>query len=303
MKLTQAAALFAGCGLASAATTRRDTSLFRRWDYDVCLNDCTLRDVPIPDKDNFQLPLENNWSEQCPPTFIGAWDAPTAVSRVCLEFSGPFVVFNFAPFPGHVTKTAKVSWKLMGNMLDSTRWDSPPPTATVDCQPAPTGDHFVCKVPFVDILHKPVSTSTKDLLAGMCPNGDREGLGFYLAFSGTVSAPGSNQDIPFKQQYPCKPGARTTDRKCTKWDTNYDYFSISYRCSKCRVDPCPSCTNTSSDSNNCGACGNVVSFKRMLCLDHNCSQKPSASPVQPAHQVPVFAPTLASLLATGNAQT
>jgi hypothetical protein len=63
------------------------------------------------------------------------------------------------------------------------------------------------------------------------------------------------------------------------------------------------CSDTSSDSNNCGACGNVVSPKRMPCLHHNCSPKPSASPVQPAHQAPVFAPTLASLLATGNART
>jgi len=243
MKLTQAAAIFAGCGLASAATgsftSRRDTSLFRRWDYDVCLNDCTLRDVPIPDKDNFQLPLENNWSEQCPPTFIGDWDAPTAVSKVCLEFSGAFVVFNFAAFPGYVTKTAKVTWKLMGNMLDSSNWSSPPPTATVDCEPAPIGDGFVCKVPFAEILQKPTSTSIKDLLTGMCPNGDREGLGLYLAFSGTVLAPGSAVEIPFKQQYPCKAGARDTNRQCTEWNTDYDYFSISYRCTKCNVAACP----------------------------------------------------------------
>jgi hypothetical protein len=274
MKLAQAAALFAGCSLASAATgslrSRGDTSLSRRWDYDVCLNDCTLRDVPIPDKDNFQLPLENNWSEQCPPTFIGAWDAPTAVSKVCLEFSGPFVVFNFAPFPGHVTKTARVTWKLAGNVLDTIHWSLPPPTATVECEAAPSGGSFVCKVPFAEILQKPSSTSTKDLLAGMCPNGDREGLGFYLAFSGTVSAAGSDEEIPFKQQYPCKPGARTTDRKCTQWDTTYDYFSISYRCSKCRVDACTpttcasgtacsgQCRDLTSDNNNCGACGNAV---------------------------------------------
>jgi hypothetical protein len=99
----------------------------------------------------------------------------------------------------------------------STRATGPclPPTATVECEAAPSGGSFVCKVPFAEILQKPSSTSTKDLLAGICPNGDREGLGFYLAFSGTVSAAGSDEEIPFKQQYPCKPGARTTDRKCT----------------------------------------------------------------------------------------
>ena len=67
--------------------------------------------------------------------------------------------------------------------------------------------------------------------------------------------------------------------------------------------PSSACGDTSSDSNNCGACGNVVSSKRLPCLHHNYSQKPSASPVQPAHQAPVFAPTLARLLATGHART
>ncbi|KAG7287657.1 hypothetical protein NEMBOFW57_007170 [Staphylotrichum longicolle] len=70
-------------------------------------------------------------------------------------------------------------------------------------------------------------------------SGDKEGLGLYLAFSGTVLTPGFADEISFKQHYPCKTGARDTNRQCTEWNTDYDYFSTSYCGTKCNVATCP----------------------------------------------------------------
>ncbi|KAK3387777.1 hypothetical protein B0H63DRAFT_509500 [Podospora didyma] len=232
------AALLASASLASAGrsfSSRRSLGLFKRWDYDVCLNDCTLAGVPIPDKDNLQLPLENNWSEQCPPIYIGPYDAPLATSRVCLDFVGPYVYFNVSAFPGYSTKSATVTWKLKGNAIQPSGWSSPPPTTAITCSPAAVGDDYICKLPFSDILGVSPTTSITNLLAGMCPNGDREGLVFYFEFSGTVQSTGGPLET-FNQQYPC---TTRQDRTCTAWDTSYPYFELSYRCSKCNVSPCP----------------------------------------------------------------
>ncbi|KAK4038615.1 hypothetical protein C8A01DRAFT_47814 [Parachaetomium inaequale] len=148
-----------------------------RTGYDVCENDCTLRGAAFPDKHTLQLSLENNFSEQCPPIYIGDANAPTASSRVCLDFVGPNVYFNFESFPGYSYKDAAVTWQLMGSTPS-------PPTHSLTCGPSPSGDGLLCKLPFSDILGTSPATPIKDLLAGMCPNGDREALGLYLEFSG-----------------------------------------------------------------------------------------------------------------------
>ncbi|KAH6847206.1 hypothetical protein B0I37DRAFT_397483 [Chaetomium sp. MPI-CAGE-AT-0009] len=148
-----------------------------RTGYDVCENDCKLHGVAYPDKHTFQLSLENNFSEQCPPIYIGDANAPTASSRVCLDFVGPNIQFNFEPFPGYSYKNGAVAWQLMGSSPSA-------PTNNLVCGPSASGGGLLCTLPFADILGTSATTPIKDLLSGMCPNGDREALGFYLRFSG-----------------------------------------------------------------------------------------------------------------------
>jgi hypothetical protein len=134
-------------------------------------------------------------------------------------------------------------------MIKPETWSAPPPPCTgeISCTPNASGDGgLVCKLPFSDILSVPPTTSTRDLLAGICPNADREALGFYFQFSGQVRCDEDSKISSLHQQYPCK--SRDSNRQCTAWDTSYDYIEVSYRCSKCNVSPCPgSSTTTSTD--------------------------------------------------------
>ncbi|KAM7200369.1 hypothetical protein V8F20_005346 [Naviculisporaceae sp. PSN 640] len=214
MKLTTT--ILAGAGLASAAVPHPRPvlgrmSLSKRWDYDVCSNDCSLRNVPMPDKNNFGLPLEGYWSEQCPPLVVGAYDSPDA--------------------------SAVVTWKVKGVVGEPSTWTQPPPTTNLVCD-----DEFKCKLPFSDILGVPSTTPLRDLMAGMCPLNDREAFIFYLQLSGVVEPVGGGPAVPFVQQYPCT--SRNGDRQCLAWDTSYPYIEMAYRCSKCEVAACPSSTST-----------------------------------------------------------
>ncbi|KAK4167212.1 hypothetical protein QBC43DRAFT_286138 [Cladorrhinum sp. PSN259] len=246
MKLHQGVALLVCSQLAWAAdinstfSTGEKGPIQKRLDYNVCHSDCSLHGVAFPDINTLQLPLEDFFSERCPQTYIGRYHKPTATSNVCLDFSGQFLTFTFAPFSGYTTKLAKVHWKLAGNLLYPNLYSSPPPDHTIECEPEHNGD-FVCKVSFVDILGISGSADLKHLLHGMCPNGDREGLNLYLAFSGTVVVPAyPHKEIHFQQEYPCQPGARDRFRQCTSFNHHYNYIQVSYRCSKCDVTPCPS---------------------------------------------------------------
>ncbi|KAK3989989.1 hypothetical protein QBC44DRAFT_395521 [Cladorrhinum sp. PSN332] len=248
MKWNQGVALLACSRLAWAAdvnstsATGEKDPIKKRLDYDVCHSDCSLHGVAFPDKNTLQLPLEDYFSERCPQTYIGRYDKPTATSNVCLDFTGQFLTFTFAPFAGYTTKSAKVHWKLAGNLLHPNSYSHPPPDHTAQCESEPN-DIFVCKVSFNQILGISGYADLKQLLYGMCPNGDREGLSLYLAFSGTVIVPAyPHKEIHFQQEYPCKPGARDKFRQCTSFNHQYNYTQISYRCSKCAVTPCqPPC--------------------------------------------------------------
>ncbi|KAK4152397.1 hypothetical protein C8A00DRAFT_34925 [Chaetomidium leptoderma] len=234
---TAASLVLAGAGLALAAPGRFASSILKRTGYEACDNDCKLAGAAFPDKHTLQLMLENNWSEQCPPIYIGDADAPTATSRVCLDFVGPNVHFSFSSFPGYTYKSGAVSWKLMGNLINPGSWSAPPPDNTVTCGPNPSGDGLLCALPFSDILGTSAITSIKDLLSGMCPNGDREGLGLYLEFSGQVESTADSSVTSFKNQSPCT--SRDASGQCTARDTATPYIEMAYRCSTCNVAACP----------------------------------------------------------------
>jgi hypothetical protein len=233
MKLAHAAAFLAGCGFA----TRAGSTHVKRWDYDVCNDHCLLAGVAMPDQNTFQLPLENFWPEQCPPIVVGLVLAPIATSTVCLTFSGLALQFTFAPFPGYNFLFAIVEWKVMGNIADPSHWTSPPPPATnLGCTGSSSGGGLRCDLPFHDILGVPSTTPIRDVMTGMCPNGDREALGLYLKFLGLLEPIGGGPSISFEQQFPCF--TRASNGSCTALNEAFTYIEVAYRCTKCNVHPC-----------------------------------------------------------------
>ena len=240
--ITYTAAFLVGCGLAVAAvpSTRLNS---KRWDNSFCLNDCSLAGVAMPDQDTFQLPLENFWSEQCPPIVVGPYNAPLASSKVCFTFDGTSLNFAFAAFTDYTIKSAVVTWKVKGNLDTPGSWTSPPPVTNILCSSS-SGGVYKCSLPFSTILGVPGTTSTVDLLHGLCPNGDREALALYLQFSGLVEPVGGGPAIPFVQQYPC--ASRASDRSCTSWNTGFPYIEAAYRCTNCNVTPCPPPSTTTT---------------------------------------------------------
>ena len=229
MKLARPVTFLAVCGLTTAARIPH----VQRWDYDVCQKDCSLNGVAMPDQNNFRLPLESFWSEQCPPIVAGDPKAPVAVSKACLTFSGAALQFTFAPFSGYNFMSASVTWKVMGKP------GTPTPTP---CRAGPGGSR-ICSLQFADILGISRSTNITDLMAGMCPHGDREGLDLYLQLSGNLTRKAVSSPVQFVQQFPCK--TRAADRSCTAWDTSCDHIQVAYRCTDCN-NPCHSTTCTPS---------------------------------------------------------
>ncbi|KAK3900416.1 hypothetical protein C8A05DRAFT_35939, partial [Staphylotrichum tortipilum] len=205
MKATNPSLMLAGAGLALAAPGRVSSTspLLKRTGYDLCENDCTVAGLALPNKHTLQLVLENYWSEQCPPIYIGDPNAPTATSRVCLDFVGTNVQFSFEPFEGYSYGAANVGYKVMGNIANPGSWSAPPPPInSLAC--APNGAGMLCTLPFADLLGVASSTSVKDLLAGVCPNGDREALGIYLEFGGEISsATATPASAIFSNSPPC----------------------------------------------------------------------------------------------------
>ncbi len=250
MKATNPSLMLAGAGLALAAPGRLSTAsspLLKRTGYDLCENDCTVAGLALPDKHTLQLVLESYWSEQCPPIYIGDANAPTATSRVCLDFVGTNVQFNFEPFQGYsYGANVNVGYKVMGNIANPGSWSAPPPPInTLAC--SPNGDGMICTLPFSDLLGVPASTSVQDLLAGVCPNGDREALGIYLEFSGEISsATNTPASAIFSNSPPCT--ARDSTGQCTARDASIPYIEMAYRCSICQGTACPSSTSTAETS-------------------------------------------------------
>ncbi|KAK3898859.1 hypothetical protein C8A05DRAFT_18618, partial [Staphylotrichum tortipilum] len=232
MKLERGVTFLAACGLTAAAILPH----VKRWDYDVCHNDCSLSGVAMPDQDTFRLPLESFWSEQCPQIIAGNPRAPVAFSKVCCTFAGTALQFTFAPFSGYNFKSAFVTWTPMGSLGTSPR------TTKTECLAGPGGTK-ICSVQFTSILGVSKSTSIKHLMAGMCPNGDREGLDLSLQFSGALKPKAGGSDINFVQQFPCT--TRAADRSCTAWDTSCHHIEVAYRCTNCN-NPCHSNSCTPS---------------------------------------------------------
>ncbi|KAJ9644155.1 hypothetical protein H2199_004023 [Coniosporium tulheliwenetii] len=128
---------------------------------------------PIPDSANFNLPLENYRQDMCWDFCVGDQAACTTKSRVCYNFEGYNLIFDYQAVPGYTYTDADIWLGLSAPAAGST----PTPQYTSSsghCTVATDGSSVHCIIPYRQI------TSSQDVLGGMCPYGDREGLIFYL---------------------------------------------------------------------------------------------------------------------------
>lgn len=152
-----------------------------------------------------------------------------------MQISGSNVLFNFEPFSGYTYSSAS-------NAANSAGSAAPPPTDTIAWVPNPSTNGFQCTLPFGDITGLSPASSIKDLLAGMSPNGDREGLGLYFEFSGVVTS----TSAVVANSSPCT--ARDSSGACTARNKDIPYIAMVYRCSTCNIAACQATTTTISEA-------------------------------------------------------
>ncbi|KFY02938.1 hypothetical protein V490_00357 [Pseudogymnoascus sp. VKM F-3557] len=217
---TLVVALFTLLGESSASAL----PLSKRWDTTLCTADTS--GVPIPDADNFQLPLENLRQDMCWDLCVGDQATCTTKTKICYDFHGPNLIFTYNAISGYTYTEADI-WLGLSAPVSAT----PTPQYTTSngfCTISGDQTTVSCNIPYDTIVP---GGALLDVLAEMCPNGDREGYVFYLytnaqltGASGAVSATGrlSCTDYP----------------ACTSYYPN-TYWVLTYRCTKCPYTPPP----------------------------------------------------------------
>lgn len=193
--------------------------LLARWDTSICT--AATSGVPIPDADNFQLPLENLRQDMCWDLCLGDQAACTLKTKICYDFVGPNLIFDFKPITGYTYTEADI-WLGLSAPTSSTP-TSQYTTANGACVISADQSTVHCNIPYSSIVG---GNTLLEQLAAMCPYGDREGYVWYLytnakltsADCGEVSAEGrlSCTDYP----------------ACTSYLPN-TFWELTYRCTKC----------------------------------------------------------------------
>ncbi|KAJ9633689.1 hypothetical protein H2199_009257 [Coniosporium tulheliwenetii] len=195
---------------------------------------------PIPDSANFKLPLENNRQDMCWGLCVGDQTACTIKSRVCYDFEGTNLIFDYKAVPGYKYTEANIWLGLSAPTAGST----PTPQFTSSngyCTVATDGSTVHCTIPYSQI------TSSQDVLNGMCPYGAREGLIFYL-YTNAQLTDAAGTVVQGEGRLSC-----TDYPTCSNYH-QYTYWELSYRCTNCPVvtttasPTTPSSTSTSSTS-------------------------------------------------------
>ncbi|RYP56269.1 hypothetical protein DL771_012056 [Monosporascus sp. 5C6A] len=243
MKVNAAAVALSGAALAMASPLASQ-ALFRRWDYDVCTDDCTLFGTPAPDKDTFNRgPIAGYQSDRDYKICI---DGTTTCSTARLEFVGLNLVVSFLDFGGGYTyDTAGVFLQKLGATC--------PTSVKPNYLCTTSGSIATCTIPFTSITGLS-TTNVRPLFGAMCPKGDREALEFYIAFSGTLKD--SSSTVSFHQDKTC---TSYTSGTCTAWCNDCIYSEMAYRCSNCNV-PCPSTTTILTPTPTPSNCGYGTAF-------------------------------------------
>ncbi|KAL8372205.1 hypothetical protein RB595_001818 [Gaeumannomyces hyphopodioides] len=244
LKSVAVVGLSLGITAASPAYRFDPRTLQARWTYDVC-NNCSLYNVPAPDKDTFNNGPIGNWrADRTYDLCLGGPAACSVKSTVTLDFVGLSLYLNFSKWPtGYEYQEAKVFLAPMGSGYGPSF--SPAPTDLTPqytCAVSPDRTAATCSVPF-STLTGVGSSDPSVLFAAMCPLGSIEALDFYVAYSGLVKTP-SGETMPFSQAYPC---TNYVSGQCTAYCTSCNYAEMSYRCTNCYV-PCPSSSTTQTAS-------------------------------------------------------
>ncbi|KAJ9658215.1 hypothetical protein H2201_007888 [Coniosporium apollinis] len=254
----------------SAAPRPTGSGLFRRWDMSLCTAENSGK--PIPDSANFKLPLENNRQDMCWDFCVGDQTTCTIKSRVCYNFEGTNLIFDYKTVPGYKYTEADIWLGLSAPTAGST----PTPQFTSSngyCTIATDGSTVHCTIPYSQI------TSSQDALNGMCPYGAREGLIFYL-YTNAQLTDAAGTVVKGEGRLSC-----TDYPTCSNYH-QYTYWELSYRCTNCPVvtttaspttasPTTPSTTTTSSTSSSTSS----TSTSSSSTSSYSTSSMPTTSPV------------------------
>ncbi|OBT81315.1 hypothetical protein VE02_10113 [Pseudogymnoascus sp. 03VT05] len=175
----------------------------KRWDTTLCTSDTS--GVPIPDADNFQLPLENLRQDMCWDLCVGDQATCTTKTKICYDFHGPNLIFTYNAISGYTYTEAEI-WLGLSAPASTT----PTPQYTTSngfCTISADKTTVSCNIPYDTIVP---GGALLDVLAEMCPNGDREG--YSLLQDGSPA--------------------------CTSYYPN-TYWVLTYLCTKCPYTPPP----------------------------------------------------------------
>ncbi|KFY88679.1 hypothetical protein V498_06694 [Pseudogymnoascus sp. VKM F-4517 (FW-2822)] len=196
-------------------------SLAPRWDTSLCTAETS--NVPIPDSNTFQLPLENMRQDKCWDLCVGDDPACKLRTQVCYDFVGSNLVFDFEPVKGH-TYTSGGIW--LGLTPAESSPDTTPQYTTANgaCSIDVSTKHsnIHCSIPYASIAG---GATLLEQLSNMCPHGDGPGLVLHLLTTATLTVKGKEvtaTGCPSCTDYP----------KCSSFHPNAAWV-LTYRCTKC----------------------------------------------------------------------
>ncbi|KAL5344676.1 hypothetical protein ACLOAV_010368 [Pseudogymnoascus australis] len=125
-------------------------SLAPRWNTSTCTAETS--NVPIPDSNTFQLPLENMRQDKCWDLCVGDDPACKLRTQVCYDFVGSNLVFNFEPVKGH-TYTSGGIWLSLTSAKSSPDTTPQYTTANGACGIAVSTEYsnIHCSIPYASI--------------------------------------------------------------------------------------------------------------------------------------------------------
>ncbi|KAK3899980.1 hypothetical protein C8A05DRAFT_36395 [Staphylotrichum tortipilum] len=206
-------ASFASAASAASVPALGGAQPAKRWDTSIC--DASTAGVPIPDSNTFNLSLEGGRQDVCWGLCVGDPATCTPQSQICFTFAGRTLTFDYQPVPGFTYTEAGI-W--LGLSAPSGTPAAQFTTGNGYCVLSADESTVHCAVPYDKITPNP------DVLAGMCPNGDREGLVLYLTTTAKLTSPATGL-LPAAGRLSC-----TDYPTCA---SHSPFWALSYRCTKC----------------------------------------------------------------------
>ena len=204
--------------------------LAARWDTSLC---AANPGVAIPDSDTFTLPLEGSRQDLCWGLCVGEQSSCTTMGQICYNFQGANLIFTYEAVPGYTYTEADI-W--LGLTSPTGTPTSQYTTSNGYCTISSDSTTVGCQIPYSSI------TSNSNVLAGMCPNGDSQGLTFYLYTNAQLNNVNGTGSVPAEGRLAC------ADYPTCSSYLSYTYWELAYRCTDCPTVSSSSSSTPSSSS-------------------------------------------------------